>query len=246
MDAALLAPVFFLIALFYSMMGFGGGSSYLAALALSGLPHSEIPPVALACNLVVAGTGFLQFRRAGHFDFRKLLPFVLLSVPMAYLGGRIPVGKQLFFFLLGAALLAVALRMLIRSEPAEIRIPCPRTRWVLGLSLGAAIGFLSGLLGIGGGIFLSPLLLLMRWADSKQAAASASFFILVNSAAALAGHLHKVPFHWTGILPLAAAVFLGGQAGSRLGAFHIPRAGLQRMVGGFVLYASLKLLARCL
>ncbi len=233
--------LFFLVASLYSMMGFGGGSSYLAVLILMGYSYLDIPPIALICNLMVSGTAFWQFAKAGHFDFKKILPFVIFSIPMAYWGGRMPISKQLFSILLGLALMAVAIRMMI-SGKSEAKMQAASKSWIVGLPLGGVIGFFSGMLGIGGGIFLSPLLLLIRWADAKQAAASASFFIFVNSLAALAGHLQKAPLHFEGILPLIAAVLLGGQIGSRFGAHYLPEKNLRQMLGAFIMYASMRLL----
>lgn len=244
--APLTVLLFFLIAVFYSMMGFGGGSSYLAVLILTGYSHMEIPPIALVCNLIVSATAFRQFFKAGHFEFKKVLPFAALSIPMAYLGGRIPVSKQVFSLLLGAALLAVAVRMMIRSSPESGSSPPAAAYWAAGLPLGGAIGFFSGMLGIGGGIFLSPLLLLIRWTDAKGAAAAAGFFIFANSLAALAGHLHKAPLHLQGLLPLLAAAGIGGQIGSRLGARRLPEPYLRKLLGAFIFYASVRLLGSAL
>lgn len=242
MDAPLwLCLAFFAIAAIYSLFGFGGGSSYLAALVLAGFSYLEIPPVALTCNLIVAGTSFYHYARAGHFNFKKVAPFIFLSVPMAYLGGSLLISKKLFSLLLGLSLLIVAFRMFLADEirPA---LPSPKKHWLLGLSAGGAIGFFSGLLGIGGGIFLSPLLLLIRWANSKEAAAAASFLIIVNSAAGLLARVQKIPLNDGALLYLSLAVFIGGQFGSRFGAYHLPRLALQRLLAVFVFCASVKLL----
>ncbi len=233
--------LFFAVAAVYSSMGFGGGSSYLAVMVLMGFPYQEIPPIALVCNLVVTGTAFVHFAASKHFEFKKVLPFVVLSIPMAYLGGRASIPKEVFCLLLGGSLSAVGVRMLLSGSAAEVRVCSTRVQWLVGLPLGGTIGFISGLIGIGGGIFLSPVLLLIRWADVKQAAAAASFFIFVNSCAALLGHLHKAPLHAEGLLTLATAVFIGGQLGSPAGAVLIPKVVMQRMLGLFVLYASFKL-----
>lgn len=234
---------FFLIALFYSMVGFGGGSSYLAILVLAGLHYQNIPPTALVCNLIVTGGGCWHFYRAGHFKLKNVLPFIMLSIPMAYFGGRILIDKDSFCVLLGIALLAVALRMFLPVERFEHAKDISwKQAWVIGLPLGALLGFLAGLVGIGGGIFLSPLLLLMHWVNIKEAAASASFFIVANSLAGLAGQLQKGAAHLEWILPLGLAVFLGGQIGSRMGAYQIPKLRLQQLLAGLVLYVAVKLL----
>ena len=236
---------FFVIALLYSMVGFGGGSSYLAVLALAGLPYQHIPPIALICNLIVAGTGFYYFLKGGHFNLRKALPFVVLSIPMAYWGGRIPIGKELFAILLGLSLLAAALRMLMPGDRFDGgREVSPKKAWAIGLPSGAALGFLSGLVGIGGGIFLSPLLLFLRWVNVKQAGASASFFIIVNSLSGLLGQLHKGPIkgEWECLWFLGAVVFIGGQIGSRFGSFHVPKIVLQRVLALLITAVAVKMM----
>ncbi|MDP3920589.1 MAG: sulfite exporter TauE/SafE family protein [Candidatus Omnitrophota bacterium] len=234
---------FFLIALFYSMVGFGGGSSYLAVLVLAGLSYQTIPSLALCCNLIVTAGGCWHFYRAGHFRIRNVLPFIILSVPMAYLGGRMHVSKEVFCILLGFSLFAVAVRMFmpnrISQDPREISV---KHAWAIGVPLGGALGLLAGIVGIGGGIFLSPLLLLMRWVTVKQAAAAASFFILFNSISGLAGQLQKGAVDAALLLPLGLAVFAGGQIGSRLGAYRIPVIRLQQMIGVLVLYVSVRLI----
>jgi len=244
MDISIWLPVtFFLIALVYSIMGFGGGSSYLAFLVLAGLNHQEIPPVALVCNLIVTLGGVWYFHRGGHLRIEKILPFVIFSIPMAYLGGRIMIGKELFSFLLGLSLFVVGLRMLLPDKLFEHSKPVStRKVWAVGLPLGGVLGFLSGLVGIGGGIFLSPLLLLLRWVGVKEAAAAASLFIAVNSLAGLVGQLEKGTFDFTLILPLGLAVLIGGQIGSRIGSYYLPKLRLQQMTAGLILYVSLRLL----
>lgn len=238
-----MAAAFFMVAAAYSMAGFGGGSSYLAILAMTGLSHQSIPPIALVCNLIVAGGGAVHFARAGHFRFQKVLPFLILSIPAAYWGGTLSISKEVFSFLLGACLLAAAGRMLIKDDRFnEPRPVSPAEAWLIGLPGGAVLGFVSGIVGIGGGIFLSPLLLLLKWVDAKQAAACASFFIVVNSLAGLGGHWHKAAFDPQLLLPLGAAVFMGGQIGSRLGAFHLRKRMLQRVLAVLVASVAIKML----
>ncbi|MBI1977669.1 MAG: sulfite exporter TauE/SafE family protein [Candidatus Omnitrophica bacterium] len=234
---------FFLVALVYSMMGFGGGSSYLAFLVLAGLPYQNVPTLALICNLIVTCGGLWHFYRAGHLKLRKVLPFLVFSIPMAYFGGRILIGKNLFSLLFGFSLFVVALRMFLPDRLFERSREVSSLRvWIIGLPIGGILGFLSGLVGIGGGIFLSPLLLFMRWVNVKEAAAAASLFIVVNSFSGLLGQLHKGVASMSLIVPLGLAVFLGGQIGSRLGAYRLPQLGLQRMLAGLILYVSMKLI----
>ena len=235
--------LFFLVAFLYSIVGFGGGSSYLAILVLAGLTYQTIPPIALLCNLIVVTGGFIHFYRAGHFNLNRVLPFVITSIPMAYWGGRMLINEKVFSLLLGFSLLAVAVRLFLPDiYNDEARQMSNKQEWLVGLPVGALLGFLAGVLGIGGGIFLSPLLLLMRWVNVKQAAAAASFFILVNSIAGLAGQATKGVFHLEMIIPLGLAVLIGGQIGSRLGSFHLSKKGLARILAVLVLYVSVRLI----
>lgn len=245
MDSSLIFLVisFFTIAVIYSMVGFGGGSSYLAALAMTGLTYQVIPPIALVCNVIVAAGGFIHFFRGGHFKLTKVLPFTILSIPMAYYGGKLPIAKEVFFLLLGLSLLIAAMRMLMPDDffdkPLEIS---SKKAWGVGLPAGALLGFLSGLVGIGGGIFLSPILLFLRWVDVKQAGACASFFIIVNSLSGLLGQLHKGSLNYHVLLPLGIAVFIGGQIGSRIGSFHLPKLQFQRVLAVLIASVAIKMI----
>lgn len=204
-----------------------------------------MPQTALLCNLVVVCGGCWFFIKGGHFSLRRVLPFVVSSIPMAYYGGTVPIGKKLFTLLLGISLAVAALRMLLSGYSFERRTELSwRNAWVTGIPIGAVLGFFSGLVGIGGGIYLSPLLMILGWADSKEAAAAASFFILVNSMAGLIGQFSKsgLSFEISEVLPLLVAVFLGGQIGSRLGSQKLPRLAIQRITALLILYISGRLL----
>ena len=237
---------FFFIAFIYSMVGFAGGSSYLAILILAGLPYKQVPPIALLCNLIVSCSAFWHFYKGGYFDFKKALPFIVFSIPMAFLGGKMAIGKELFCLLLGFSLFVAGLRMLTPDKNfSEIRAVSLKEMWLIGMPLGAALGFLSGLVGIGGGIFLSPLLLLMRWLDAKQTATAASFFILVNSLSGLFGQMHKGAMAPSeSFIFLGLAVLLGGQFGARIGVYRLPRLGIQRITALLILYVSINLLGK--
>lgn len=210
---------FFVVALLYSIVGFGGGSSYIAILALFGTSYQLIPQIALLCNITVVLGGVWHFSRRGHFSFRLLWPFLITSIPFAYLGGRMVVSKELYYFLLGSSLLAAGGRLLFFSNLTNGRI-LNKPDWRVGLVIGASLGLLSGMVGIGGGIFLAPILMILGWGTPKQVATSASYFILLNSIAGLAGQWFKagsllqVVDYW----PLLLVVFIGGQIGSHLGA----------------------------
>jgi len=245
MPLTYLAPLFFLTGFAYSMAGFAGGSTYLALLALFQYPYGSIPKIALFCNLIVSAGGTWHFTKAGHLKMNKVLPFLIGSIPAAYIGGRIPIGKELFSLLLGLSLLAASGRLMMSVRSFEANVDPGKWRiWMIGLTLGALLGLLSGLVGIGGGIFLSPLLLLLGWADAKQAAAAASLFILANSASGLAGQFAKSGLEVSAVpmIPLALAALAGGQIGSRLGAGRISPLWIQRITAILLLAVAAKLL----
>jgi uncharacterized membrane protein YfcA len=249
----LLTLAFFATALAYSMVGFGGSSTYNALLVLADVDYRLIPVIALTCNIVVVTGGVYCFWREGHFNLREILPFVALSVPFAWLGGRIPVSEQLFVGLLGFALLLTGVQMLGRRTRAESGRDHRRINpWLVGLPSGGAIGLLSGIVGIGGGIFLAPLLYLTRWAGAHRIAAASSAFILFNSVAGLTGQLMKQMSGETGrpwageqiiqAWPLFLAVVAGGQIGSRLGSRHLPERWVKSLTAVLVLYVAARLL----
>jgi uncharacterized membrane protein YfcA len=240
-------PLFFLVALMYSSVGHGGASGYLALFALVGATSPAIAPVALALNIMVATTSFLRYKASGYFSLRLLLPFIILSVPAAFLGGAISIPQGTFSVLLGAALVASALRILFLSGvKSERRIQAGAIHWFAGLILGGTLGLLSGMTGIGGGVFLSPLLLLMGWADVKQTAATSSAFIIANSASGLAGHLTRTSLDFAVVAPLALTVIAGGAIGSYLGAARLRPRMLQSVLAIVLLTAGGKLLLKVL
>jgi uncharacterized membrane protein YfcA len=244
----LMISLFFLVALCYAMVGFGGGSTYNALLVLTGFDYQLIPSIALTCNILVTGGGIVHFRKAGVLDISRVLPFFALSVPMAYLGGRMAVSESVFIGLLGVSLLATGILMLLRTPAAPTAPAASATRaWMVGLPVGAVIGLLAGIVGIGGGIFLAPFLYLIRWDDPRRIALTASAFILVNSVAGLSGQLLKQQDNWSigewvNLWPLFVAVIIGGQLGSRAGAFHLPEVWIKRLTAVLVLYVAVRLL----
>jgi uncharacterized protein len=207
------------IAFLYSSVGHAGASGYIAVMTLWGIAPTVIRPTALVLNILVASIGAFQFWRAGHFTWKLLCPFALLSIPAAYFGGYLQPSASVLRILIGLVLLFSALRLIfLRNDPAEIVTPSRPTA----ISLGAGLGFLSGLTGTGGGIFLTPLLLFCRWAHIRQAAAVSALFILVNSLAGLVGYFTKVRSIPSLGFILAAAAIIGGTVGSRLGSRHFP------------------------
>ncbi|MBI3019277.1 MAG: sulfite exporter TauE/SafE family protein [Deltaproteobacteria bacterium] len=227
----------------YASAGLGGGSTYLALLFLfqfgsATLPYTALPKVALLCNLVVVTGGLYHYIRTQNFSLSLVLPFCVSSIPFSYLGGRIPISKEYFLGLLGFSLFIAGVRMFFSqkliSRESEVK---KRTQWFIGLPLGALLGFLSGLVGIGGGIFLAPLLYFMGWGKPKQIAAAASFFIFVNSLFGMMGQWTKetsfINIH--GFFLLLLAVFLGGQSGSRWSIGKLSSFALQRVTAILIL-----------
>jgi uncharacterized membrane protein YfcA len=238
-----LAVVFCIIAFFYSSVGFGGGSSYTAVLALAGFSAAAIPVVALSCNLVVATGGAIRFIRMGHFPWKRMMPLFLLSIPFAYLAGRYKIPPSAYFILLGFALAAAAFLLWRKRAVSEKETLRPLNRYS-GLGIGAGLGTLSGLTGIGGGIYLSPVLMLRKWATPKEAAATASIYIVMNSIAGLLGQLSKPGSaeYAAMILPLGGAVLLGGTLGSRLGSRGLSPVVMQKGTALLVGLVALRIL----
>ncbi|GEQ99768.1 UPF0721 transmembrane protein [Iodidimonas gelatinilytica] len=239
---------FFLTALLYATVGFGGGSTYNALLVLSGTDYRLLPAIALLCNIIVVAGGVWQFGRRGHLHLKKIAPFLVTSIPLAWMGGRLPVSEMVFIGLLGLSLSAAGLRMLLQKKPDGTASIKPSNPW-LNAAIGGALGFLSGLAGIGGGIFLAPILHLMRWDTARAIAGTCSLFILVNSISGLFGQAMKLDNlqilgQLTDYWMLIPAVLIGGQIGSRLGAQALSETLLRRLTSVLVLYVAVRLLIR--
>lgn len=239
-----LSAAFLVTALFYASVGFGGGSTYNALLALAGMDYRILPLVALSCNIVVVAGSTIRFARAGVTPWRGALLLTALAAPAAFLGGLTPIGESAFLILLGASLIVTGLVMMMRVHKAEAA-PLPLARFVP--LVAAPLGYLAGLVGIGGGIFLAPLLHLTRWAQARAIAATAALFILVNSLFGLAGQLAKGGEGRLGAaidigLPLLIAVVIGGQVGSWLALRHLPPAWIRFATAALTLWAGGRLL----
>ena len=242
MDTAhliLLGAAIALLAFLYSSVGHAGASGYIAVLTLCGFTAAFIKPTALVLNILVAAIGSFQFWRAGHFSWNFFWPFALLSVPAAFLGGYLHLPTSILKPLLGVVLLFSAARLCFRLGDAPLVEPPKRP---VALGVGAGIGFLSGLTGTGGGIFLTPLLLFLRWSHTKRAAATSAVFILVNSIAGLTGYFSSgksVPsFAWL----LAVAAVAGGTLGSYLGSARLPVRAIQLLLSAVLIIAGSKLI----
>ncbi len=235
-----LAISFFIIALVYSSVGFGGGSSYLALMAVMGVAPDVMRPSALLCNIVVVIGGTYIFGKEGHLDIRKSWPFIVASIPFAFLGGFWKISEHNFFILLGSTLVLASVALWIQPNSGGKKLS---DNLPLNIGLSAGVGFLSGLVSIGGGIFLSPILHLSRWDTARKISALAGVFILANSISGLAGQfIRKASIDWLFILPLLAAVLIGGQIGSRLGARKFNPLYIRRITAVLILVAGLNIL----
>jgi uncharacterized membrane protein YfcA len=233
---------FFCIAVLYSTVGHAGASGYLATMALLSFPAGVMKPTALALNILVALVTSVRFYQAGYFSWRLFWPFALASIPLAYIGGGLTVHATIYKMLVGIALLFSAAYLILRNRavPEEGVIADP-PGIAVSLTTGAVIGFISGLTGVGGGIFLSPVLIMLNWAGLRKTSAVAAVFILVNSLSGLAGY-----FHQGGALPdhlalWSVAVVSGGLIGSTLGATRLNSPVLRMLLGGVLLMSGLKL-----
>lgn len=231
----------FIVAFLYASVGHGGASGYLALMALAGVAPAEMRPTALILNLFVSATSFLQYYRGGHFRPRIFWPFILASIPMAFWGGRIEVDDVLYKQILGALLLVPVMRFLFYPNPKVDELK--KSNSIISLGIGALIGFLSGLIGIGGGILLSPVLLLLKWTDQKQTAAISALFIFINSAAGLIGQWTKGIEITTGMYALVSIAFVGGLFGAFLGSLRFDQKVLKYILAAVLMLAAFKLLS---
>jgi len=237
--------LFFIIAILYASVGFGGGSSYLAVLALTSLAFTQIRAIALLCNIVVVTGGTYIYIKNKLFNWQKIIPLVFASVPLAFIGGYLKISQTFFYILLGITLFVAAILMwfskYIRVKDNEIFSKKTNLKDTF---YGGFIGFISGMAGIGGGIFLAPLLHLTKWDNPKRIAATSSFFILINSIAGLIGQSLNPNFSIdpTITLILMATVFVGGQIGSHLSVQLISPIKLKKATAVLIIIVSIRIL----
>ncbi len=228
----------FFVALLYSSVGHAGASGYLAIMALAGIASAQSRTTALILNVFVAIIASFQFYRAKRFDWKIFLPFAMASVPFAFIGGMISLPTDLYKKILGAVLLIAALRLAFNfSETRKLVEP---SNWLAAI-LGAIIGLLSGLTGVGGGIFLTPVLFLTNWTDAKTAAGVSALFILVNSIAGLIGSAAQIPALSSAVWIWILVALIGGAIGSRLGSHYFDSKVLRRILSAVLIIAGLKL-----
>jgi len=240
----ILSILFFVTSLIYSSVGFGGGSTYLAILLIWGVPYTIFPVIALVCNIIVVSGNSINFIRSKNINFNLLFPYLIGSIPFAFIGGSIKIEKSLFEILLFCVLLVAGIFLLIESKSfnkEQIKInKIPR---LISISFGSIIGFMSGIVGIGGGIFLSPLLFLMKAGYPKHITSSASLFILINSIFGIAGQLTKdqvldqVITYW----PLFLSVLIGGQIGSLLNIKFLSNKILALLTSFLVIFVAIRM-----
>ena len=230
----------FLVAFLYSSVGHGGASGYLALMAIFSIAPDVMKPTALLLNLFVSLTSFIQFYRGGYFKWKLFLPFAIASIPLAFIGGLVTVDATVYKKILGLLLIIPIIRFLFFSniQVSEIK----KSNTILSLFIGAVIGFLSGLIGIGGGIILSPVLLLLKWADMKQTAAISALFIFVNSLSGLAGQLTKGIHFSTDMYMYVAIAFVGGICGAYFGSLKFKQTILKYLLALVLVMAAYKLL----
>ena len=240
----ILAILFFIASILYSSVGFGGGSTYLALLLIWGVSYTIFPVIALFCNIIVVSGNCFNYIRAGNLNFKLLIPYLIGSIPMAFIGGSLPIEKRLFEILLFLVLAIAGILLLLNfksyddKEENYKKIPL-----IISILIGATLGFISGVVGIGGGIFLSPILFLIRAGRPKHIVTAASLFILINSVSGIFGQLTKnfvlieIQNYWY----LLAIVLIGGQVGNFLNLKIFPTRILALVTAGLVLFVAVRM-----
>ncbi len=238
----------FLVAMLYSSVGHGGASGYLAILSLvGGVSQNEMSTTALILNLFVSLIAFISFYKAGHFSLALSWPFIVLSIPMAFLGGMIQLDNHTYYLLLSFVLILAAIKLAINiplKKSNGNNNTIEKQKLYYSLPIGAGIGLLSGIVGVGGGIFLSPLIIFLRWGDLKQTSCTSAFFIFVNSIAGLLGRHYQHRLEVGDLWILLISAFLGGLVGSYIGAKKFSDLTLSRTLAIVLFIAAIKLILK--
>ena len=245
----ILSIFFFITAIFYSSVGFGGGSTYLALMLIWDIPYYIFPILALICNIIVVSGNSINYVRSGNLNFKLLAPYLIGSIPFSFFGASMSLTKELFEILLFVILIIAGIFLLIESKSFnDDQIKINSIPKIISLLIGSAIGFISGIIGIGGGIFLSPILFLMKAGYPKQIATTASLFILINSIFGVAGQLTKdIVFHeFLNFWPLFIAALIGGQIGNFLNIKFLSGKTLAIITSLLVIFVAIRMGLRLL
>ena len=232
-----IAGLFFIVAFVYSSVGLGGGSSYTALMAILGFNALAIPMISLSLNLLVTSIGSFNFIRNRHARWRLIAPFLITSIPMAYLGGSLQLPKTVFYWLLFISLLFVVARIYLWRETSLQLNLSARSKLAVSLVAGSVLGLIAGIVGIGGGIYLVPLIIILGLGKGQQAAACGAIFVWLNSAAGLISRLQYNAIDLGGYIPLIIAVILGGWLGSYLGSTRFSARKMEKILGLIILVA---------
>ena len=233
----LLPILFFFVASIYSSVGLGGGSSYTALMAIFGINYLIIPTASLSLNLIVTSIGMVNFWRNGYGRIDLIAPFLITSIPMAYLAGSLNLPKEIFQLILLFTLILVVVRIYVLREFQFSFYLSGTKKWIFMVGLGAILGFVAGSVGIGGGIYLVPLIVMFGLGSEKEAAAAGTIFIWVNSLAGVYARTQAGTFDIDFILPLIGAVIAGALAGSYLGSFKFQAKTIQKIMGTVIVFA---------
>ncbi len=233
----ILAALFLFVAFLYSSVGLGGGSTYTALLTLAGVSYLVIPTISLSLNLVVTFIGMINFYRGGHVKPKLIYPFLITSMPFAYLGGALHLSREVFLWLLMSTLILVVVRIYIVGNLTFRYQLEGRARLMFSLLLGAVLGFIAGTVGIGGGIYLVPLMIMFGLSNEKEAAATGAVFIWLNSLSGLAARFQRDLLDVETILPIVVTVIVGGYIGSNLGSMRFSPRIIQRTLGVAIVVA---------
>ena len=240
----LLAFLFLIVALAYSSVGLGGGSSYVALMTIFGVNFLAIPTISLTLNLFVTSIGSFNFLRKRHGRFRLIFPFFVSSIPMSYLGGSLHVGKEIFYWILSASLVFVLLRTYVWKNVSLGLDLNRKQQIIISLLAGSFLGLIAGIVGIGGGIYLVPLIIILGLGTEKEAAACGAIFVWVNSIAGLSARIQHNPVDPFGFMPLVAAVVVGGMIGSHFGSSKLSPRIMQHILGAIIVIALLFLIKK--